>query len=230
MSCSLYFTEGSYPARAHRCASHLFFHPKGQTKVLTIAGCALDIADYATGQTNKSLQFTSGLLYDTKVALNFVCIPFEIELLSQKVIKAHHTFHQIYQQGGFVDHKMWICAGAQSAGVVKKTFSVLGDGLFKPMLAIGKWVDFGSVSDPLGKTWQACSMVKSTSKILGCVGKLYLGDRKPAKRVVQITLETWELVHAGLRVGGVSIHPIANIVLVALKIIFGLVDLWLKTV
>jgi len=232
-SCCEFLT--GHPSHTSRCASYLLFELKGQTKIISVARSALDIVEYTTRghePTHGHISFANEMLGDVKIVLNFANTPAEIASLSRKFKKTGESYQAIYvayRNGEHVGHRAWILAGARSAGVVKKTLSVAGDGFFKPMQLTGKAIDLGATGKTIGETWQVLSVIKSGAKIANNSGKLYLGTRKPAKKVVDITLEAWELTYTIIRLNHGSIHPVGNIVLSVCKSVFGLIEAWVKT-
>lgn len=232
-SCSEFLTgRASHPAR---CASYLLFNLKGQSKVISVIRSGLDIAEYATrGQepTHARVACANEFFGDVKIILNFVNLPNDAASLGHKCEKTAHTYRSIYTsyvEGRPIGHREWVLAGTRSAGVVKKTLTIVGDGIFKPIQFVDKYADIGTVGTALSETWQVLSIVKSSAKIVNCSGRVYLGSKTTERKVVDIGLELWEMLYAILRCSNVQVHPIAGIVLSVAKSVFGLAEAWIKT-
>jgi hypothetical protein len=232
-SCSDFLTGRT--SHSIRCASYLLFDLKGQTKLISVIRSGLDIADYATlgsEPEHSNIVRANKMLGDVKIILNFACLPQETISLKRKCEKTGRSFQIIYaayREGRPISSWDWILAGTRTSGTIKKVLSIVGDGIFKPVQLVGKYAELGPAGAAMGETWQILSMVKTGAKIANYSGKLYLGSKKPEKKVVDVILEVWELSHTILRYSHVHVHPIAGIALSVSKSMFGLAEAWMKT-
>ncbi|NGX61043.1 MAG: hypothetical protein K940chlam9_00521, partial [Chlamydiae bacterium] len=205
-----------------RFVTKLGSEPEGLIKVLNLVRTSLNITEYSLSfdpsnfRRCEELSATSGALGDVKSLLYISKVPFEIPALKRKICKTKDAYHECKKQwdmSGKIEKRSLIKAGTYTLGSAKKILSLTTNAFVKPVLLADKYLELGGAATKIGEGWEVVSLVRTGLK-LGCSsGKLYLGCKRPVKRVFEIILDFLDLLFGTLRLHQIPIHPAVNITL-----------------
>jgi hypothetical protein len=218
-----------------RYAKYLFGEFSGISKLISVIKSALGftIAGLPNEHPNiQSLKAANTALGDTKTGVNVIRVLKDFPSVHRKYVKAGASCQKIYRKwsrGEQIEVRDVVRVATLVGMAAKKTLSMIGDGIVAPLKLVSRYANMGEGVHAITSDWQYVGAVKSGLKISTTAGRLFLGTKKTVCRVIELIFEIVDLSVFIFSKCCSSVHPSVTLTLSGCKSIYGLYEVYRKT-